>query len=103
MTLMHTMVLMFMHNQKEIDQMLVVAAFVVIVSMLTLSVVDRGFKLHSAETRDFNIGIVSSAKHTGLRSNSKNWLARIQYNVFQWRDMSACRHHFFISLVLAMM
>jgi hypothetical protein len=45
--------------------------------MLTLSVVDRGFKLHSAETRDFNIGIVSSAKHTGLRSNSKNWLARI--------------------------
>jgi len=70
---------------------------------LQLVVVDRGFKLHSAETRDFNIGIFSSDKHTGLRSNSKNWWARIQDNVFQWRYMSACRHHFFISLVLAMM
>ena len=55
----------------------------VMVSVLTSSAVDVG------QTKDFKIGICClSAKHTALRSKSKDWLARNQNNVSEWSDMS---------------
>ena len=59
------------------------------VSVLASSTVDRGFKLRSGQTKDYKIGICCfSAKHTALRSESKDWLARNQNNVSEWSDMS---------------
>ena len=59
------------------------------VSVLTLSVVDRGFEPQSGQTKDFKIGIYCfSAKHAALRSKSKDWLAQNQNNVSEWSDMS---------------
>ena len=44
------------------------------VSMLATSVVDRGFKSRSDQTKDFNINICCfSAQHVALRSKSKDW------------------------------
>ena len=61
----------------------------IVVSMLTLSVVDRGFEPRSGQTKDYKIGICCfSAKHAALRRKSKNWLARNQNNVSEWSDMS---------------
>jgi hypothetical protein len=52
------------------------------VSMLAWSVVDRGFKPRSGQTKDYEIGIYCfSPKHAALRRKSKNWLARNQNNV----------------------
>ena len=52
------------------------------VSMLALSVVDRGFKPLSGQTKDNKIGICCfSAKHTALRRKSKDWLAWNQSGV----------------------
>ena len=52
------------------------------VSMLTSSVVDRGFEPLSGQTKDYKIGICCfSAKHAALRRKSKDWLARNQNNV----------------------
>jgi hypothetical protein len=52
------------------------------VSMLASSVVDRGFKPRSGQTKDYKIGICCfSAKHAALRSKNKNWLAQNQDNV----------------------
>ena len=46
----------------------------VIVSVLVLSVVDRGFESRSGQTKDYKIGICCfSAKHTALRRKSKDW------------------------------
>ena len=62
------------------------------VSVLTSSAVDRGFEPWSGQTKDFKIGICClSAKHAALRIKSKNWLARNQNNVSEWRDMSTHR------------
>jgi hypothetical protein len=59
------------------------------VSVLASSTVDRGFKPRSGQTKDYKIGICCfSAKHTALRSESKDWLARNQNNVSEWSDMS---------------
>jgi hypothetical protein len=59
------------------------------VSMLALSVVDRGFELRSGQTNDYKIGIYCfSAKHSALRRKSKDWLALDQNNVSKWSDMS---------------
>jgi hypothetical protein len=59
------------------------------VSVLTLSAVDRGFEPQSGQTKDFKIGIYCfSAKHAALRSKSKDWLAQNQNNVSEWSDMS---------------
>jgi hypothetical protein len=59
------------------------------VSVLTSSVVDRGFEPWSGQTKNYKIGICYfSAKHAALRRKSKNWLARNQYNVSEWSDMS---------------
>jgi hypothetical protein len=50
--------------------------------MLTLSVVDRGFKLLPGETKDYKIGICCfCAKHTALKRKSKDWLDWNQNNV----------------------
>ena len=44
--------------------------------------VDHEFELRSGYTKDYTIGISCfSAKHTTLRSMSKDWLARNQNNV----------------------
>ena len=57
------------------------------VSMLTSSVVDRGFKPRSGQTKDYKISICCfTAKQAVLRSKSKDWLAR--NNVSEWSDMS---------------
>ena len=59
------------------------------ISVLTSSVVDRGFEPWSGQTKDYNIGICCfSAKHTALRRKSKDWLAQNQDNVSEWSEMS---------------
>ena len=62
----------------------------VMVSVLALSVrVDREFEPRSGHTKDYKIVICCfSAKHATLRRKSKDWLARNQNNVSEWRDMS---------------
>jgi hypothetical protein len=58
------------------------------VSLLTLSVVDRGFEAWSDQTEDFKIGnSCFSSKHAALRRKSKDWLAQNQNNVSEWNDM----------------
>ena len=58
-------------------------------SMLALSSVDRGVEPRWGITKDYFIGICCfSAKHAVLGRKSKNWLARNQYNVFEWGDIS---------------
>jgi hypothetical protein len=57
--------------------------------VLTSSAVDRGFEPWSGQTKDDKIGICCfSAKHAALRRKSKDWSARNQNNVYEWRDMS---------------
>jgi hypothetical protein len=59
------------------------------VSMLTSGEVDRGFGPWSGQTNDYKIDVSCvSAKHTALRSKSKNWLAWDQDNVSDWSDIS---------------
>ena len=59
------------------------------VSVLTSSVVDRGFESWLGQTKDYEIVICCfSAKHASLRNKSKHWLARNQNNVSEWSDMS---------------
>ena len=61
----------------------------VMVSVLALSVVGRGFKPRSGQTKDYAIGICCfSAKHTVLMRKSKDWLACNQDNVSEWVNMS---------------
>ena len=48
----------------------------VMVQVLALSVVDRGFKPRSCQTKDYKIGMCCfSAKHAASRRKSKDWLA----------------------------
>ena len=59
------------------------------VSVLALSAVDRGLGPRSGHTKDYTVVICCfSAKHTALRSKSKDWLARNQNNVSVWSDIS---------------
>ena len=61
----------------------------VIVSVLSLSVVDRGFEPRSAQIKDYEIGICCfSTKYAALRRKSKDWLAQNQNNVSKGSDMS---------------
>jgi hypothetical protein len=47
------------------------------ISLLVLSVVERGFEHWSGQTKDYKIGICCfSAKHTALRRKRKDWLVR---------------------------
>jgi hypothetical protein len=58
-------------------------------SILASSVVDREFEPHSDQTKNYKISICFfSAKHTTLRSKSKDWLAPNQDNASEWGDMS---------------
>ena len=55
------------------------------VRMLASSVVDHGFKPRSGQTKDYKIVCCGfSANRTTLRRKNKNWLARNQYNMFEW-------------------
>ena len=59
------------------------------VSVLDSSVVDRGFKPQSGQTKDYEIGICClSAEHAALRRKNKDWLAQNQDNVTEWGDIS---------------
>ena len=61
----------------------------VMVSVLALSAVDRGFEPRSGQTKDEEIGIFCfSAKHATLSRKSNDWLARNHNNVSEWSDMS---------------
>jgi hypothetical protein len=52
------------------------------VSVLALSVVDRGFEPRSGQSKEYKIGICYfSAKLGALRRKSSDWLARNQGNV----------------------
>ena len=52
----------------------------VMLSVVSSSAVERGFKPRSCQTKDYTIGICSfSAKHAALRR--KSWLARNRNNV----------------------
>ena len=61
----------------------------VMVKVLALSAVDRGFDSRSGQTKDYNIGICCfSAKQATLRRKSQDYLSRNQDNVSEWGDMS---------------
>jgi hypothetical protein len=51
------------------------------------SVVDRGFKLLSVQTKDLKKKIFS-AKHAALRRKSKDWLNRNHDNMSDWGETS---------------
>ena len=62
------------------------------VSILSLSVVDRGFKTCLNQIIDYKIGIhYFLDKCAALRSKSKDWMAWYWDNVSEWRDMSIYR------------
>jgi hypothetical protein len=63
----------------------------IMISMLTSSVVDRGFESRLGQTNDYQIGICCSAKYTAFRRKSKDWLAQNQDNVSEWSNMSTSR------------
>jgi hypothetical protein len=59
------------------------------VNVLASSVVDRQFKPWLGQTKDYANGMYCfSAKYAGLRSKSKERLARNQNDVSEWSDMS---------------
>jgi len=68
----------------------------VMVSFLSSSSVDRGFKPRLGQTNDYKIGICCfSTQHTALRNKSKDWLTWNQNNVSEWIDMFT--HRFNVS------
>ena len=61
----------------------------VIISVLALSIVDRGFEPWWGKIKDYKIDICYfSAKHAALRRKSKDWLARNQDNITELGNMS---------------
>ena len=62
------------------------------VSVLTLSVVDRGFEPRSGQTKDSKVGIYCfSTKHAALMRKSKDCVGWNWDNVAEWCDMSIRR------------
>ena len=58
------------------------------VSVLTVSAVDRRFESRSGLTKDYKFQISCfSANHAPLRRKGKDWLAQNQDNVSEWGDM----------------
>ena len=58
------------------------------ISVLAWSAVGRRFESKWVEIEDYKIGICRfSAKHASLRRKGKDWLARIQDNVFELGGM----------------
>ena len=67
----------------------------VMVSVLTWSAVDHGFKPRSGQTKDYKIDMCCfSAKHVALRRKGNDWLARNQNIMTEWSDMSTSRLFF---------
>ena len=76
----------------------------IMVSVLSWSVMENGFKSWSCQTKNYNVSICwFSAKHAALRSKSKDWLKRNQDNMCvsgatclpvdcccEWSNMSTC-------------
>ena len=63
----------------------------IMVSVLALNVVDRGFESRSGQIKDYKIGICCfSVKDAALRSKNKEWLAQNQ-NVSNWSNPLAHR------------
>ena len=63
----------------------------IMVSVLTSSEVDCGFKPQSSQTKDYEICIYCfSTRNIVLKSKGKDWLdQKIQScNMFEWSDMS---------------
>ena len=61
----------------------------VMVSVLALSAVERGFEPRSGQTKYYRIGICCfSTKHVALRKKSKDWLTLNQDNASECGDMS---------------
>jgi hypothetical protein len=61
----------------------------VIVGVLASSGRLCGFEPRSGQTKEYEFGICCfSDKHTALRRKSKDWLARNQNIVSEWKDMS---------------
>ena len=61
-------------------------------SMLALSSVDRGFEPRSGKTKDYKIGICCfSANYTTLRNKNKYWLTQNQENKSERKNISICR------------
>ena len=59
------------------------------VSVLTSSVIDRGFEPRSGQTKNYKVGMCCfSAKHAALRRKNKDCLARNPNNVSEWNDIS---------------
>ena len=59
------------------------------VGVLASRAVDDGFESWLGQAKDNIIGICCfSAKHTVLRSKTKEWLAWNQDNLLEWKDMS---------------
>jgi hypothetical protein len=74
----------------------------------TSSVVDRGFKQWTVQTKKYKIGICCfSAKHAALRRKSKDWLPRNQDNASEWGNMSIrrllCQWASFIKIQLSVL
>ena len=64
----------------------------VMVSVLTLNAVNRGFESRSGQTKNYEICICCfSAKHAALRRKRKDWLARNQDNMSEWGDIVSVR------------
>ena len=61
----------------------------IMVGVLALSVVDRGFKSRLGQTKDYKIGICCffAIKHAALRRKSKDWVALGQH-VYLWTCFS---------------
>jgi len=58
------------------------------VYVIVLSVVDRGFKPRSSQTKEMRRVFICcfTAKHASLRGENKDWLVRNQENVSEWSD-----------------
>ena len=67
----------------------------IIVSVLTISAVDRRFERWLGQTKNYKTGSCCfSARHTTLRSKSKDWLAQNKNNLSDYGDMSTCGEMF---------
>jgi hypothetical protein len=59
------------------------------VSVFASSADDRGFEPRPGQTKDYKIGICCFyAEQPTLKRTSKDWLARNQYKMSEWGDIS---------------
>ena len=64
----------------------------VMVSVLALSAVDRGFEHRACLIKDYKVDVCCFlAKHSILRSKSKDWLTRNRDTMLEWSDISTQR------------